>query len=198
MNMKGASIMMAIKRSLCSAIVVLLTTATANNAIAQNTPPQVSNSTMQELQNSLTDSHPSAYFELASRLFAQGSEAQKQAAVRWFYIGQIRYRAYLKANPDFEPSADPALFSSLMEVVGRPLNGYIGADVDAWVTIIDQAITWHQQHPDNFMGKQQHQATYNEVVDGLQSMRDDLAASKAQIEQQREANGLENRHIEIQ
>ena len=89
------------------------------------TETPISEQTVAELENGITNKHPSTYIILAQKLFVQGD---KQNAVQWFYVGQIRYRAYLMANPDLDPSSDPALFSSLMSVVGTPLNEYIGGD----------------------------------------------------------------------
>ncbi len=143
-----------------------------------------------ELRAGITDKHPATYMVLAARLFQQGD---KPEAVKWFYVGQIRYRAFLKANPDLDPSGDPALFASLMESVGRPLNEYIGGDVDQWVATIDDAIDWHDSHPDGFLGKDQHRALYASVIAGLKDMRDEIAASKDEIRRQRRENGLENR-----
>ena len=145
---------------------------------------------VEELRAGITDKHPSSYMVLAARLFEQGD---KREAVKWFYIGQIRYRAWLKANPDLEPSGDPALFSSLMATVGRPLNEYIGGDVDEWVATIDDAIAWHQDHPDGFLGKDEHRQVYASLIAGLKDMRDNIAARKDEIRQQRRENGLENR-----
>ena len=51
------------------------------------------------------------------------------------------------------------------------LNEYIGANVNAQMTMSGQTIAWHRQHPENFMDKQQ---------------------------QQRKANGLKSWHIAIQ
>lgn len=145
---------------------------------------------VEELREGITDKHPATYMVLAARLFQQGD---KQEAVTWFYVGQIRYRAWLKANPDLDPSGDPALFASLMESVGRPLNEYIGGDVDEWGATIDEAIQWHRAHPDGFLGKDDHRSLYASLIAGLEDMRDEIAASKDEIRRQRRENGLENR-----
>lgn len=150
----------------------------------------LSNQSAEQLLDGIADKHPATYMMLAARLFQQGD---KREAVKWLYVGQIRYRAWLKANPDLDPSGDPALFSALMSTVGQPLNEYIGGDVDEWVATIDDAIAWHQENPDGFLGKQEHQQIYASLIAGLEDMRDDIAARKDEIRQQREANGLENR-----
>ena len=103
------------------------------------TETTISEQTVAELENGITKKHPSTYIILAKKLFNQGD---KQNAVKWFYVGQIRYRAYLMANPELDPSSDPALFSSLMSVVGTPLNEYIGGDVTK--EYLEKLASWSQ------------------------------------------------------
>jgi hypothetical protein len=63
---------------------------------------------------------------------------QKDEAVFWFYAGQLRYRVYLLANKDkLKPSGDPALFASLSEEIGRPLNEYAFGDIPQLAKTID-------------------------------------------------------------
>jgi hypothetical protein len=154
------------------------------------TETPISEQTVAELENGITNKHPSTYIILAKKLFVQGD---KQNAVKWFYVGQIRYRAYLMANPELDPSSDPALFASLMSVVGTPLNEYIGGDVDEWVKTIDDAIAWHNNNPDEFLGKETHQEIYTTVISGLTEMKNKIESQKEFIKEQRTKNGLENR-----
>ncbi len=163
---------------------------TTHGETSKPTETPISEQTVAELENGITNKHPSTYIILAQKLFVQGD---KQNAVQWFYVGQIRYRAYLMANPELDPSSDPALFSSLMSVVGTPLNEYIGGDVDEWVKKIDDAIAWHNNNPDGFLGKETHQEIYVTVISGLTEMRNKIASQKEFIREQRIKNGLENR-----
>ncbi len=48
-----------------------------------------------------------------------------------FNAGQLRFRAYLAANPSVDPSGAPALFSAIMETLGPPINGYAFGDIPA-------------------------------------------------------------------
>jgi hypothetical protein len=154
------------------------------------TPAELAEMNGAQVENALINGHPANYFTLAAKLFSEGN---KQEGVKWFYVGQIRYRAYLQANPSLDPSGDPALFSSLMYTVGTPLNGYIGGDTDAWMATIDSAVQWHDGHPDNFLDKDKNQAVYSAVLSGLDSLKQYIADNKDAIRKEREANGLENR-----
>src|SRR4030095_3345483 len=82
--------------------------------------------TPETLKVGIEQNHPAAFYILASKLFGDG---KKDEAVFWFYAGQLRYRFYLKANPGLNPSGDPALFASLSETVGRPVNEYAFGDI---------------------------------------------------------------------
>ena len=161
-----------------------------NHDVRQPVEKPITEQTVTELESNIGTKHPSTYMILAEKLFAQGN---KEEAVKWLYVGQIRYRAYLMANPDLDPSGDPALFSSLMSVVGAPLNEYIGGDVDAWVKTIDDAITWHNQNSCEYLDKESHKEIYASVLSGLSGLRNKIASSKDSIREQRTQNGLENR-----
>lgn len=143
-----------------------------------------------ELMQGIEAEHPSAYYTLATTLFERGGDA-RDAAVFWFYLGQLRFRYHLAANPDLPPSGDPALFASLSGVVGRPINEYAGGDPDAWVAAIDRALEWDAAHPNAFTPKDRDSAAYEENRSGLAELRDWISANKAQIRATREEAGLE-------
>ena len=148
------------------------------------------NQTTDQVIDGITAKHPVAYLILASKFI---NEDNLDDATMWFYTGQIRYRAYLEANPDLDPSGYPALFDALMQTFGTPINEYAAGDIDFWIGSIDKALDWHNTHDDEFLDKTKHQKEYDEIVSGLVEMRDDISANREQIIQQRAANGLENR-----
>jgi len=133
--------------------------------------------------------HPATLYILATKLMAEG---RMNDAVRWFYIGQLRYRFHLASKPAAIANDQP-LFSALSESVGRPINEYAFGDVDAAVAQIDAALAWDAEHPNTFTSKDRHAAELAEVRGGLQKMRDDMVARKDEIRETRTRNGLENR-----
>src|SRR6187455_3087399 len=68
-----------------------------------------------KIEAALPNREPSVYYGYAIRLFDQG---EKDDAVFWFYVGQLRSRFYLKANPDLNPGDDPAAYSALNATIG--------------------------------------------------------------------------------
>jgi hypothetical protein len=145
------------------------------------TPPETS---------TLTGQHPSAYYQRASNLFSNG---RKEDAVFIFYLGQLRYRAHLLARRDLRPDGDPALFASLSEVVGRPLNEYAFGDVSGLADIIDAVLAYDTANPDRFTPPAQFPHVYVSVRDGLGKMKAQLLKDADQIRATRHKNGLENR-----
>lgn len=98
--------------------------------------------------STLAGDHPAGYYKKAAELFQNG---QKDDAVFIFYLGQLRYRVHLQARRgELRPDADPALFASLSEVVGRPLNEYAFGDIPALVKTIDAVLAYDQKNPDRF------------------------------------------------
>ena len=149
--------------------------------LAQQTP--------EEIIAGAERAHPAALYVLASKLMGAG---RLDEAVRWFYIGQLRYRFYLLTNPTDAADAG-ILFSALSESVGRPINEYAFGDVDGAVRQIDAALAWDEAHPNHVTSKDAHPTQLATVRDGLIAMRDDMIARKQEMKETRTRNGLPNR-----
>ncbi|HTV02365.1 MAG TPA: hypothetical protein VMF13_17590 [Luteitalea sp.] len=174
---------------------ILLTLVLACSLAGQAQAPPVSadafmRQTPEQLKAGIDTQHPAAYYVLAGKLLQAG---QKDEAVFWFYAGQLRYRFHLGANPNLPRSGDPALFASLSEVVGRPVNEYAFGDLDALSVTIDKVLDWDAKTPNGFTSTTTHATTWKGVRDGLAGMRAQVLKSADQIRAQRTKNGLENR-----
>jgi hypothetical protein len=139
----------------------------------------------------LAHQHPAAYYQRAAKLF--GAD-RKDDAVFVFYLGQLRYRAHLSARRDLKPDGDPALFASLSEVVGRPLNEYAFGDIPALARTIDAVLAYDRANPDRFTPPANFPQAYAGVRDGLAAMRTQMLTDADKIRATRRSNGLENRN----
>ncbi|MAW99846.1 MAG: hypothetical protein CMN72_09400 [Sphingomonas sp.] len=157
---------------------------------AQAAPQDPMTMPIEKLEDIAPDQHPSAYFILARRAFEAG---KKDAAVRWLYVGQLRWRVYLKANPDLPPDGDPALFASMMETIGRPINEWAGGNVGQWTQSLQAALDWDAEHPNGFTPKSEHKAVYASVRSGLSDFIATLREQRDSIARSRAENGLTNR-----
>ena len=152
----------------------------------------LSNLTIDQLKNGIENQHPTAFYILAQKLFTAG---QKDDAVFWFYAGQLRYRVYLIVNRDkLEPSGDPALFASLSEEIGRPINEYAFGDIPQLAKTIDAVITWDQSHANALTPRDKYKSQYDDIVAGLTQMRDQVIKQADSIRKTRTTNGLQNRN----
>jgi hypothetical protein len=140
---------------------------------------------------SLAGQHPAEYYRRAAQLFGTG---RKDDAVFIFYLGQLRYRAHLSARRDLKPDADPALFASLSEVVGRPINEYAFGDIPALAGTIEAVLAYDLANPDRFTPPANFTQAYAGVRKGLAAMRAQLLADSDKIRATRRSNGLENRN----
>ena len=134
--------------------------------------------------------HPGSLYILAGKLFQSG---KKDEAVFWFYAGQLRYRFYLSASPGLDPSGDPALFASLSESIGRPINEYAFGDLPALTTTIDRVLEWDEKTPNGFTSKITHANILKAIREGLVKMKEKIKSSAEEIKSKRKANGLPNR-----
>ena len=140
----------------------------------------------------LNGQHPAAYYKAAAEMFGAG---RKDEAVFIFYLGQLRYRVHLQARlPELKPDGDPALFGSLSETVGRPINQYAFGDLPALSKTIDAVLAWDSANPDSFTPPDRYAGVYNSTRNGLVQMRTQLLQQADSIRAQRKANGLENRN----
>jgi hypothetical protein len=83
--------------------------------------------------------HWITFYFAAERLFANG---ERDEAVRWFYIAQLRGRTVAVLDP-----ASQMMIPALQHVVGQPINEYAGADLTKWIRAVDEAIAWDRDHP---------------------------------------------------
>jgi hypothetical protein len=134
--------------------------------------------------------HASGLIEHAGRLLKSGDH---EGAVFWFYLGQLRYRAYLAAHPGLLKDRDAALFASLMEVVGRPINEHAFGDIPGLARTIDRVLAWDAANPDELTPKATFAAERAAVRDGLVQMRNQVVAQADEIRATRARNGLRNR-----
>jgi hypothetical protein len=139
----------------------------------------------------LAGQHPAEYYRRATDLFGTG---RKDDAVFVFYLGQLRYRTHLKARPDLKPDGDPALFASLSEVVGRPLNEYAFGDIPALAHTMEAVLAYDAANPDPFTPPGRFRDAHASVRDGLAGLRRQVLADQDSIRAQRTKNGLENRN----
>ena len=144
--------------------------------------------TAAQIEDKIETKHPAAFFVLAIKKFEEG---KRDDAVMWFYIGQIRYRAYLITNPNLDKSGDPALFSSLFQTIGPAINGYAFGDIPQLIKTIDRALDWDAKHPDPLTPKS---AKRDEIREGLVKLKSQILAQRDEIRTQRTKNGLENRN----
>ena len=152
-------------------------------------PKDVAELSHQQVEQQFPSSHPSNYFVYAARLFHEGA---KQDAVFWFYVGQIRYKFYLAANPGLPPSGDPALYSSLHESVGSTINLWAGGNPDMWAEQIGRALDWDAANDNKFTSKVTYASTLQGVRGGLEQLKDWVTTNKAQILEERKKRGLPN------
>lgn len=172
-----------LKRTLaiCGAILLL-------SGLSRAESEKMADQSPAELKEGIENKHPAEYYRLAARLFTDS--ATKREALFWFYVGQLRYRYRLAANPDLPRDGDPALFASLSEVVGRPINEYAGGVPDIWIAEINHALEWDTAHNNGFTPKTKSPDQYRQIRAGLVAMRDQLSATKDKLPEARRKNGL--------
>lgn len=134
--------------------------------------------------------HPAEYYKRAATLFRQ---EKKDEAVFVFYLGQLRYRARLLAYPNLDRTGEPALFASLSEGVGRPLNEYAFGNVPRLLGTIDAVLDHDRDNPDTFTPPTSFPDPWRQTREGLLKLRAKIQEEAELIRAERKKNGLPNR-----
>ena len=145
---------------------------------------------LDELIRIIPDQHPAFYYTLASRLFAA---SRRDEAVFWFYAGQLRYRIRLSCHSNLRHDIEPALFGSLQETVGRPINEYGFGDLPSLPATLERVLAWDATTHNGFEPKASCAAPIAREREGLGRLIREVRENGDDIRRQRAANGLPNR-----
>ncbi len=127
---------------------------------------------------------PVALYTLAAKLFAAG---RRDEAVVWFYIAQIRSRFRLATAPDLPPDGEPALYASLFETIGPPINQWAFCDIDRLAAEMGRALDWDRDHANATSPKDANAAALDQVRSGLIAFRANILETRADFEKDRAA-----------
>lgn len=130
--------------------------------------------------------HPSQLMMKAGPLLKAGNGEE---ATFWFYAGQLRWRTRLTADPDQDPSGEPAIFSSLFDMIGPDVNGWAFGDIPQLQRTIDAVLAWDERYPDPSLDPDVHAS----IRKGLVDLRDQIGREADSIREERAAKGLDNR-----
>lgn len=86
--------------------------------------------------------NPFAYALVATLLLRDGRQLQ---AAFWFYLMQIRTRPWADADKGGDGAA--ALRASFNQVLGEPINGWLGADLAQWQEVARRAMSYETRLP---------------------------------------------------
>jgi hypothetical protein len=176
---------------LFAAVVVSAGLLQAPQASPATPPRDAMNLSPEEIKADITRRHPSDYYVLAGKLFAKN---WKNEAAFWFYLGQLRYRFHLAANPDLPKGGEEALFASLSSMVGEPINQWAFGDIRQLLITFDKVLDWDNFRDNEFTSKTKHEAAWNDIREGLIKLREHVRANADQIRADRLKNGLQNRN----
>lgn len=143
-----------------------------------------------EVEAALPDSHPAFCTLYAARLFKEG---KKDDAVKWYYVGRIRSRLYLKVNPGMPEDSDPAFMSSLDGLVNRKIIDYAAGNPVEWANAIDSALEWDKGHGNLMTPVADHHRAWEETRTKFSEFSRALRENATAIRQSRSAKGLPSR-----
>lgn len=123
-------------------------------------PKQIIESPRSEVERTLPASPAMAYYLYAGRLFKEGD---KEDALFWYYVGELRYRFYLAANPKQSPDGAPALFESLHESVGSVVADRSQITPAMSAKELQRALDWDAANDNGATSKALHVKEWREI-----------------------------------
>jgi len=133
--------------------------------------------TIQQLADGITSKEPATYFALATELFREG---QKDEAAFWYYVGLIRYRAWMLANGKDGASSDESYhFWLLSHSVGQSIYQHVDRDHAPLIRAIDRALAWDLEQPNEYTSKDAFKAQYEKARQELLALRQQIVIAPA-------------------
>jgi hypothetical protein len=162
-----------LRRILFAATVVLI----ASPAVRAREPETAQ--TIQQLADDIVDKPPATYFSLATELYREG---QKEEAAFWYYVGLIRYRAWILATgKDGNSSDEPYHFWLLTHSVGQSIYSHVNRDSAALIKAIDRALAWDLEQPNGYTSKDAFRTQYESARQELLALRQKIKTAPASL-----------------
>lgn len=140
-----------------------------------------------QVERELPASNPASYLQYAAVLWSKGERDQ---AVYWFYVGELRYRFCLASMKSGGQPCDAELFGALHQEIGSQINPYAGGDPDKWVAEMGKALDWDASHPNGYTSKSAFATDYDKTRAGLEGLRDYVRSHRAELMAARKQNGI--------
>jgi hypothetical protein len=133
--------------------------------------------------------HPAEFYASAGSFYQKGDKFE---AAFLFYLGQLRYRYYVNANPEVTEDGDKAILASLNSIYGEEINFYLGGHLDKYIVVLDSVLAWDKRHEFEYFPKKKNPAKHKEILDGLLDFRKYILKNKDEIAAQH-AEEVKNR-----
>jgi hypothetical protein len=137
-----------------------------------------------QIERQLPNANPVNYYIYSQQLFQAG---RKDQALQWFYAGQLRYRFLLRTTAGNGKSGGAALFDSLLEEFGPPINHYGASNPQNWAKQIDAALQWDASNPNGYTSKTRYARQLHDVREGLVNFRAYIVAHADELKKKAEA-----------
>ncbi|HJR13742.1 MAG TPA: hypothetical protein VJ833_07570 [Rhodanobacteraceae bacterium] len=141
----------------------------------------------EQIERELPNANPADYLVYSATLWGNG---ERDKALFWFYVGELRYRFCLKAMQSGAPACDAALFGSLHQEIGSQINLYAGSNPDNYIAQINKALNWDASNPNGYTSKTGYSSDWESTRAGLQELSDYIKTHKAELLAARQQNGV--------
>jgi hypothetical protein len=119
--------------------------------------------------------HPADFFMTSGQLFR---DAKMNEAALVYLVGQMRYRYYNSANPNFKQGEDGALLGSFNALFNELMNMYLRTDVDNYLAIVKLTVSYCKKHDYKFFSRSKNIVKYDAQIRSINEMIHELETNK--------------------
>lgn len=125
--------------------------------------------------NKFDKTPPLNYFGEAIRLFDANKFTEASVV---YYIGFIRHKYCLGADPNYAPNEDWIVAESMQSTYGKKIVLFLKTNIDRYISVIDSATDYCQKNDYSYLPKVKNLEKYNSSIDGLIKLKYDYIKFK--------------------
>ena len=143
--------------------------------------PTLIDSELLSILNNLDHQEPHQYFEMAGRLY-EANKFDESALV--FQVALLRYKYFLTQNPNYPPSNNWVTAESFQAVYREKINLYLKTNIDNYLTILKNAVSYHKVNDYQICSKEKSIAQYNKVSEADSSLITEFEKNKEKYQKE--------------
>lgn len=118
--------------------------------------------------------HPSGYFEISLNQAKKGNLNESAVAT---YLGLMKYVVYNQTNPEYDETADGAVFSALLAASFQEIGDYLNSNLTNYAFVLKKALSIQNRDNKYYFDKEASKAASKQIMTSLQNLQKELKST---------------------